>query len=275
MSVVSRHPASPVSWARSFWRNRGLILQLTQREVISRYRGSVMGLAWSFFNPLLMLAVYTFVFSQVFQVRWGGPEGSKTEFAIFLFVGILMHGLLAECMNKAPSLILSNVGYVKKVVFPLEVLPWVALGSALFHMAISTIVLLLVKMALDQHVPWTVVYLPVIVLPLAMMSIGVAWLLAAVGVYIRDIGQVTTILTTVLLFMAPVFYPVSAMPEQYRAWLYANPLTFIIEQARAAVITGAPIDFAGLAAYAGCALVFVFAAYWVFQRLRNGFADVL
>ncbi len=259
----------------SLWRNRHLILQLTQREVISRYRGSLMGLAWSFFNPLLMLLVYTFVFSQVFQVRWAGIDGSKADFAIFLFVGILMHGLLSECINKAPSLILSNVAYVKKVVFPLETLPWVALGSAVFHMAIGTVVLLLVKLTIDQFVPWTAVFLPLIVLPLMLMAVGAALLLAAVGVYIRDIGQVTSILTTILLFMAPVFYPVSAMPEPYQRWLYLNPLTFIIEQARTALIIGEVVDLQGLAVYTACSLAFAWIGFWLFQRLRNGFADVL
>ena len=124
--------------AASVWRNRSLIVAMVKREVVGRYRGSIMGLAWSFFSPLLMLMIYTFVFSVVFKARWGvGGEESKTDFAIILFVGMIVHGLFAECVNRAPALILSNVNYVKKVIFPLEILPWVAFGSALFHTAIS------------------------------------------------------------------------------------------------------------------------------------------
>ena len=129
--------ASPRELGASLWRNRSLIVASVKREVLGRYRGSVMGILWSFFNPLFMLAVYTFVFSVVFQARWGGGTGSKTEFALVLFAGLMMFTLFAECTNRAPSLILSNVNYVKKVVFPLEILPAVALLSAMFHMLIS------------------------------------------------------------------------------------------------------------------------------------------
>ena len=259
----------------SFWRNRHLILQLTKREVISRYRGSLAGLAWSFFTPLLMLAVYTFFFSVVFQARWGGAEGDRAAFAVFLFVGILVHGILAECINRAPTLILGNVNYVKRVVFPLEVFPMVAMGSALFHAAISLLVLLTIQLLLDHRVPMTSVYFPVVVLPLVVMTMGIAWFLAAVGVYVRDIGHTTVVITTILLFTSPVFYPVSAMPEPYRSWMIINPLTFIIEQSRAVLILGEAPDWIGLGRYLMVGFVCAWLGYWAFQRMRRGFADVL
>jgi len=138
MNPHEPRPASPLEIARSFWRNRELIWQLTRRQVIGRYRGSLLGLAWSFFNPILMLLVFTFVFSVVFKARWGiGTEEGKTDFAIILFVGMIIHGLFSDCINSAPGLILSNVNYVRKVVFPLEILPWIAMGSALFHAIVS------------------------------------------------------------------------------------------------------------------------------------------
>jgi lipopolysaccharide transport system permease protein len=166
----------PHEMAASLWRNRDLITALTKREVIGRYRGSVMGIAWSFFNPLLMLVIYTFVFSVVFKARWGvGGEESKTDFAIILFVGMIVHGLFAECVNRAPALILSNVNYVKKVIFPLEILPWVAFGSALFHTVISIGVLLLAQLLISHQLPWTVILFPLVLLPLIFISMGFAW----------------------------------------------------------------------------------------------------
>src|SRR5262245_17193693 len=142
MNPQRTHPTGVIELFASQWRNRHLIIQLTKRDVMGRYRGSVMGLAWSFFNPLVMLAVYTFVFSVVFKARWGVGGEDKINFAIVLFAGLIVYGLFAECINRAPSLILANANYVKKVVFPLEILPSVALGTALFHAGISLVVLL-------------------------------------------------------------------------------------------------------------------------------------
>lgn len=269
-----RPPSSPAAMVASYVRNRRLMGQLVQREVISRYRGSVMGLAWSFFNPLLMLAVYTFVFSVVFQAKWGGTGGTKAGFAVFLFVGILIHGIFAECINRGPSLIIGNVNYVKRVVFPLEILVGVAMGSALFHAMVSLLVLFVVQM-FDGGVRATAVFLPFVVFPLVLVALGVSWMLAAVGVYIRDIGYVTQVITTVMLFLSPVFYPISAMPEAYRAWIYMNPLTFIIEQARGVLILGTMPDWIGLLMYAAGGAAVAWLGFWCFQRMRRGFADVL
>ena len=276
MNVNSlRNSGSPIHLVWGLWRYRSLIAQLTRREVISRYRGSVVGLAWSFFNPLLMLAVYTFFFSVVFQARWGGEGAGKAEFAVFLFSGILIHGLFAECINRAPTLILGNVSYVKRVVFPLEILPWVAMGAALFHTAVSLLVLILAQIAFGQQLTATALWFPVLIMPLVLMAMGFAWFLAAVGVFFRDIGQVTVVLTTVLLFMSPVFFPITAMPEPYRAWIAFNPLTFIIEQTRNVLLLGIPPDWVGFTKYTAVALVVAVMGFWVFQKMRRGFADVL
>jgi lipopolysaccharide transport system permease protein len=198
---------------------------MTLRDIYSRYRGSLVGLAWSFITPILLLLVYTFVFSVVFEARWNASgDESKTDFAIILFAGMIVYNLFAELVNRAPGLVTSNVNYVKKVIFPLEILPWVALGSALFHTVISLFVLLLVQLILKLALPWTIIFFPLALLPLIFASVGFAWFLAALGVYVRDIGQVTGILTTILLFMSAVFYPVSALPEEYQIWLQINPL---------------------------------------------------
>lgn len=276
MNPHQAHKASLTEMVASLWRNRQLILQMSKREVVGRYRGSVMGMAWSFFNPVLMLAVYTFVFSVVFQTRWGvAGEASKTSFAILLFVGMIVHGLFAECANRAPSLILGNVNYVKKVVFPLEILPWVAMGSALFHAAISLLVLLVAQLIFHQSLPWTVVLFPLVLLPLLLATMGATWFLAAIGVYLRDVSQTIGIITTVLLFLSPIFYPISALPEQYRIWLHLNPLTFIIEEGRKTLVFGQMPDWSGWGVYMVVSVAIAWMGFWWFQKTRKGFADVL
>lgn len=275
MNPHSKHPASLAAIPKTVWRNRGLIVQMTQREVIGRYRGSAMGLAWSFFNPVLMLVVYTFFFSVVFKARWGTLDDNKGAFAVVLFVGLILHSLLAECINRAPTLILANVNYVKKVIFPLEILPIVALGSALFHSAISLLVLLIAEVILLHALPWTALLFPLILAPLLIGAMGFAWFLSAFGVYVRDIAQITGILTSVLMFLSPVFYPVSNLPPQYQTWIRLNPLTFIIEEGRNTLIFGKQPDWISwLVCMAGSILVCWF-GFWWFQRARRGFADVL
>ena len=269
-------PTSLVALAKSLWRNRQLIVQMTKREVVGRYKGSAMGLAWSFFNPVFMLIVYTFVFSVIFKSRWGvGGEDSKTQFAVVAFVGMIVHGLLAEVLNRAPSLILSNVNYVKKVVFPLEILPVIAMGATLFHSLVSVGVLLAAFALFNGYLHWTAIFTPLVLLPLVILTLGLAWLLASLGVFLRDVGQTIGIITTVMMFLSPVFYPVTAVPEYLRPWLMANPLTFIIEQAREELIWGRPPDWAGLGIYTLAATVVAWVGYAWFQKTRKGFADVI
>lgn len=259
----------------SQWRNRQMIFQLTKRDISMRYQGSALGLAWSFFNPMLMLAIYTFVFSVVFKSRWEDAGDSKLDFAMVLFAGLIVYSIFSECINRAPGLIVGNSNYVKKVVFPLEILPSVTVGSALFHGLISLVVLLAVQLIFTQRLPWTVFLFPVLLLPLLLSVAGFVWLLSALGVYVRDIGQTTSILTTFLMFLSPLFYPSSAMPLPYRSWLELNPLTFIIEESRNVLIFGKLPNWENLAlALLLSALISAF-GFWWFQRTRRGFADVL
>ena len=235
-----------------------------------------MGLLWSFLNPVFMLTVYTIVFSTVFKARWTleGDE-PKTQFAVILFVGMIVHGLLAEVLNRAPTLIISNINYVKKVVFPLEILPIISIGAALFHSMVSLFVLLIAFVLFNGYLHWTGILIPLVLLPLVILTLGLAWILASLGVFLRDIGQTIGILTTVLMFMSPVFYPVTALPENYRPFIMANPLTFIIEQSRQVLIWGHLPDWYGLAIYTVCALAVAWVGYTWFQKTRKGFADVL
>lgn len=266
---------SPLEMFASLWRNRSLVVALTKREVVGRYRGSFLGLFWSFFNPLFMLAVYTFVFSVVFQARWGTGSGSKTEFALVLFIGLIVFNLFAECFNRSPGLILSNVNYVKKVIFPLEILPFVVLGSAIFHTLISLFVWILAYAVFFGMPQSTVFYLPLIVIPLIFFILGVSWTLSALGVYLRDLSQVVGILSTVLMFLSPIFYPVTAIPEYYRIFLYANPLMPVIEQARAVMFFGTSPDWLLLGGYWLLMICVAWIGFVWFQKTRKGFADVL
>ncbi|CAI8975651.1 MULTISPECIES: ABC transporter permease [Pseudomonas] len=259
--------------------HRHLIFQMTKREVIGRYRGSVLGLLWSFLNPLMMLSVYTFVFSVVFKSRWGisppGTEESKTMFAIMLFAGLIVHAVFAEVINRSPSIVLSNVNYVKKVVFPLEILPIVTLGAALFHGLVSLSVLILAYSAFQGVPHATVLLAPVVMLPLIVLTLGLAWILASLGVYLQDVGQTTGIITTIMLFLSPVFFPLHSLPEQYQTVILLNPLTFIIEQMREIIVWGRLPDFMGLGIYLIVSLFIAAAGYAWFQKTRSGFADVL
>lgn len=267
---------SPAEMLASLWRHRELTYALIKREVVGRYRGSFMGILWSFLNPLFMLAVYTFVFSVVFKARWGeGGGDSKTEFALVLFAGLMVFNIFSECINRAPGLILANANYVKKVVFPLEILPWVGLGAALFHGLISLMVWLVAYLVLFGVPHVTVLFLPLIILPLVLFIMGVSWFLASLGVYLRDVSQFIGVITIGLMFMSPVFYSAEALPDEYRGLLYMNPLTPAIEQARAVLYWGQAPD-SGL--FLICLMVSVVVAWlgfaW-FQKTRKGFADVL
>lgn len=258
------------------WQYRQLIRQMIWREVAGRYKGSFFGLFWSFINPVLLLTVYTFVFSVVFKARWGiGENESKTVFALILFVGLIMHGLLAEVLTSAPGLILRNINYVKKVVFPLEILPVVNLGAAVFHSSVSIIVFLIAFVILNGHLQVTILFIPVILFALSLLALGLGWFLASLGVYIRDIGQTVGILVTILLFTSPVFFPVSTLPEQYQPFMMINPLTFIITESRKVLVWGQTPDWAGLCLYFAVSTIIAWAGFAWFQKTRKGFADVV
>ncbi|WP_326541310.1 ABC transporter permease [Pseudorhodoferax sp.] len=276
--TIDPHAQAPVAvtaLVASVCRNRNMILQMTRREVSGRYKGSVLGLAWSFFHPVFMLAVYTFVFSVIFQSRWGSGDDGRAAFAVMLFVGMIVAGLFGEIVNRAPGLVVSNVNYVKKVVFPLEVLPVISTAAALFHSAVSIAVLLVAVLLLQGQLHWTVLLMPIVLAPLVLLATGLAWFAASLGVFLRDVGQFTAIAVTVLTFLAPVFYPITAVPERFVPFVLLNPLTFIIEQARAVLVLGRLPDWAGLGIYALVACCVAWMGFAWFQKTKRGFADVL
>jgi lipopolysaccharide transport system permease protein len=276
MNPHAVQPTSLVALFRSFWKHRQLISQMTKRDVLGRYKGSMFGLAWSFFYPVFMLLVYTFVFSEIFKSRWGtGEDASRVQFALVLFVGMIVLNVFSDVLNKAPTLILANVNFVKKVVFPIEILPVVTTASAIFHGLVSLAVLLAALLLTGGGLPWTALALPLVLLPLVLIALGCAWIVASLGVFLRDVGQMTTILTTVLLFLSPVFYPVTAVPPEFRPLIMLNPLTFIIEEARAVLIWGRLPDGSMLGLFTLLSGAFAWVGFMWFQKTRKGFADVL
>lgn len=277
MNPHAAHPSSVSALIQSLWNHRSLIYQMAHREVVGRYRGSAMGLLWSFLNPVFMLTVYTFFFAVVFKSKWGdgAATDSKTQFAVILFVGMIVHSLFAEVISRAPTLILGNANYVKKVVFPIEILSVISVAAALFHSAISLLVLAVAFLIFNGYLPITAVLIPMVFLPYIILITGVAWMLASLGVYVRDLAQTINVFVTVLLFLSPVFYSISAVPVKLQTLIYLNPLTFIIEQSREVLIWGHLPNFFGLLIYAVVACCVASLGFFWFQKTRKGFADVL
>lgn len=256
-------------------RHRTLTWELARRDVLGRYRGASFGLLWSLISPFLLLCVYTFAFGTVMGSRWPQIESGQTHFAIVLFVGLIVHGFLAECLGRGPELVVSNPNFVKKVIFPLEILPWPMVLSALFHACMNVVVFLVLRLALDGEFTWTFVLLPLVMLPLVVLALGISWFLAATAVYVRDIRQVTGPLSMALLFLSSAMMPVESIPPAYRWVFEINPLTFIIDQAREVLLWGHMPDWAGLGLYLVGASVAMVAGWAWFRLTRPGFADVL
>jgi lipopolysaccharide transport system permease protein len=256
--------------------NRELILQLARREITSRYTGSFFGLAWSIINPLLLLLVYTFVFSVIFKTRWN-LEGTTNHgnFALVLFIGMILHTLIAEVLSQAPNKILQNINYVKKVVFPLEILNVVSVLSALVHAFISFTVLIIAVTIFNGMPPFSIILLPIIVFPFALLTLGISWILSSLGVFFRDLSQIIGIFITALMFLAPIFYPISALPRGWQSYVYLNPLTFPIEQSRAIILFSKDIEWQSLFNYSAVSLVIFLFGFWWHLKTRDTFADVL
>jgi lipopolysaccharide transport system permease protein len=260
-------------WPR---RHAHLIRQLVRREIEGRYRASMLGLLWAVLMPLAMLAVYTLVFREVFKARWGGADGgSGLEFALYVFAGLAVFNFFAECITRAPSLILTQPNFVKRVVFPLEILPWISVLAAGLHLLIALVILLAATVWVRGGLPLTVLALPAVWLPLLPLLLGFGWFLAALGAFVRDIGQLVGLAVSLLMFLSPLFYPLSALPEKWRGLLMLNPLAHVIEETRHALLDGTWPDWQMLALLlAACVLIALFGALF-FRATRHEFADVV
>ncbi|NII08580.1 ABC transporter permease [Luteibacter anthropi] len=274
-SSALRVPLHPLGPYVSLARHGRLVWELCRRDISGRYRGSMGGIFWAFLNPLLMLAIYSFVFGYIFKSRWTAAETGDVHFAIILFIGLIVSNFFSECLNRAPILITSNPNYVKKVIFPLETLSWVTVGTALFHALISSIVLIVALVATGTHVASTAVLFPLALLLFLPMTAGVTWLFSALGVYFRDTQQIMMVLTTSLVFLAPIFYPRSSLPADYRWMLSLNPLTYVVETSRSLILWGQLPTLEDTLVYATVSLVVAWFGWLVFNATRKGFADVI
>ena len=280
--VISHKPESIWRYAHP-WRlvlhfveRRELIWQFTLREVQGRYRGSYLGILWTLITPLMRLIVYTFVFSVIFKRGWAGSEPeSFMDFALILFSGMVPFGVFSECVLRAPSLIISNRTYVKKVVFPLEILPVSAVGSALVHSLTSLGIVLAGLLISSGKLHWTLLYLPLVYLPLTAFTLGVSWLLASLGVFIRDIGNFVGVVVQLLFFLTPILYPVSAAPKAVRPLLRLNPLSTIVEDFRGAVVWGMTPDWLWLGGVTLVSGLVMLGGYMWFMKIKRAFADVI
>jgi lipopolysaccharide transport system permease protein len=266
---------APVAAFRCAWSHRALIKRLARREIEARYRGSFLGIVWTVVLPLMMLCVYTFVFSTVFRGRWRESSETTGEFALLLFSGLIVFSIFSDCVNRAPSLMLENVSYIKRIVFPLEILPWVVLAVTLFNAVVSLAVLGLFYGLVLGLPPLTAVLLPLVLLPLVLLAMGISWFLASVGVFIRDIRQVVVVLTSMLIFLSPVFYPLRAVPEGYRRLVELNPLTVVLENSKAVLFWGQFPNWSMYGVYLMVALVTMGLGFWWFKRTRKAFSDVV
>ena len=265
-----------VRFPTSIWQHRELIWRLSEREIKGRYRGSILGLSWSFMQPLTMLAVYTLVFSQVFKARWGtGEDVGPLAFAVNLFAGLIVFNLFSECLNRAPGLILANPNYVKKVVFPLEVLAPVAAATAGFHALTSLLVLVIFEIAAYGRIPLSFLWIPVVWTPFLLGTLGITWILSALGVFVRDIGQLVGVVVSMLMFLSPIFFPLSAMPARWLPILQLNPLAHVIEETRSVTVLGHAPSMIFVLVGITSTLVICEICYRVFLRAKPAFADVI
>jgi lipopolysaccharide transport system permease protein len=272
---VTQH-LNPLALLRNLWRNRNLIRQFTRREIEGRYKGSFLGLFWSFVNPLFMLLVYTFVFGVVFKARWPNAKTDNlSEFAITLFSGLIAFNIFSECVGRAAGMIISVPNYVKKVVFPLEILPVSLLGAALFHALVSLSVLLAANLLITGGIRWTLLLVPVVLLPLIFLSLGLGWFLASLGVFIRDISYTVSLVVQVLFFVTPIFYSIESIPEPFQTIIRFNPLASIVENLRRVVIWGILPRWFGLALWLLMTGVVMILGYAWFMKTKKAFADVI
>ena len=265
----------PHSFLWTGWKHRQLIARLTWRKIEARYRGSILGLLWTLLHPLMMLAIYTFIFSFVFKAKWYMPGGERAEFALFLFSGMIVYAIFAECVNEAPGLMLANQIYIKQLIFPTEILAWVSLATSLFGFFVNSLLLLIFYIAVLGNPPISSLWLPLLIAPVALATLGVIWFLSSIALFLRDIAHVVGVLTTALLFLSPIFYPSSVIPDRFRSYYYLNPFASILDMSKEALFHGAAPDWATLAAFTLGGWVVAWLGYIWFMKTKRTFADVL
>jgi lipopolysaccharide transport system permease protein len=260
---------------RPIWKHRHLLSLLIGRNVEASFRGSLLGKLWTALVPLLRLAIYTTVLGLILKVRWPGHQNTPLETGLLYFVGLTFYDFFMEAIHSAPALMADNVNFVKKVVFPLEILPCAIVGASLVRLAVTSTILLIFFIVIRGVPPLAALSIPLVVAPFALIVLGVVWFLSALGAYVRDLRQLTGVLALVMMYLSPIFFPLAMVPERARAFFYVNPLAFVIESARGALFAGQWPNWLALAAYAVFAWLFAAAGYRWFLRVKPGFADVI
>lgn len=261
-----------LSTYKNLYNQRYLLGQLVKRDVLLRYRGAMFGVAWIFLSPLIMLAIFAFVFGHIFQSRWPEqPEGMP--FWLMLFVGLIVFNLFAETVSRSPTTVRSYPSYVKKIIFPVEILPLVPLGAGLVHAAFNLLILA-AALAWTGHLSVGILLFPLLIVPVLLLGMGLAWFLAAWGVFIKDMNQIVPLFVQMLMFLSPVFYPASAVPAFLRPIYALNPLGAVIETARTAIL-GQPISWSAWFAALACGMVATLLGLAFFNHARDEFADAL
>jgi lipopolysaccharide transport system permease protein len=262
--------------ARSLRAHRFILRTLVRNEILTRYSKTILGVVWSMINPLVMIAIYSFVFGLIFEVRFGRTAGtSEVPYGIVLFSGLLLHVFMAETLLRAQSVVLDNPNYVKRVIFPLEILPIGILLANIIQALIALGVLMAVILIAGFPIPRTAFLIPIVWAPLILVTLGLAMIVASLGVFVRDIGQVLGFMMTILMFGSSILFPVDMLPEPLRPWLLLNPLTIIVDQTRAVLLWGELPNWRLLGYHAVVSLVIAWIGCWWFMRTRRGFADVM
>ncbi len=266
----------PTAPLRALWQGRNLLWQFTQRNVALRHKGSHLGLIWSLLNPLLMLGLNVFIFGYIFKSRFGNtPDESRLDFALGLFLGLTLFQLFSETLALAPTLIVSNPNLVKKVVFPLEILPAASVGSSLFHTSISLALVLVGVATLGPGLNWQIFWLPVVFLPLVPLALGIAWFFAALGVFLRDINQLVGVMSVAWMYSSAIVYSPALIPPGVWTVLRFNPLLLAVDLARDVVMWHEPVNFHHLAYLFALGGVVCVGGYSFFRKMSPAFADVL
>jgi lipopolysaccharide transport system permease protein len=268
----------PLAAIRKWLTYRELIFQLTSREISHRYQGTYLGVIWSFITPLLMLLIYTFVFSIIFQARWGDhihTAQSMPQFALTLYAGLIPFVVFSESVNRASTVILGVPNYVKKIVFPLEILPMVVVGGILVHSLISIGILIVLAYVFTGACSYTLFLLPLVYIPLVFLCLGLSWFLASLGVYARDIRNGVEIIVQMLMFLSPVFYPANMVPEKLRAVLGINPLTSILDNFRRVLLWNEYPNWTLWGIWTVVTLLLALLGYLWFMKTKDGFTDIM
>jgi lipopolysaccharide transport system permease protein len=272
MSTERKHI---VALAQSIYNNWFVLIQLTRSEVLTRYRGSMLGLVWVALNPVFMLIVYTFVFSTLLKARWAVQDAGNAVYALQLFAGIVVHAFFSECLIQSTSIVSRNINFVKKIVFPLDMLPVVTIISATINMIIGILVAILAVQIIGDGVTVKILLIPFVFIPFIIFMLGISLIVCTIGVYVKDIGHVTGLISTAMLFLSPVLYPLSFLPESIREMAWINPLSFIIEQFRLILLHGEGLNWTGLFIYLMVSIVVLSIGYYFFQKHRWGFSDAI